>query len=89
MFKAGNGIDDDSDDDIDVTAAAADDVDANHLVDNNIGVIEVEANSRNLILYEIITPSSYIGLRSPPESLESSLLPGWFPKMLPQNTSKI
>ena len=76
MFKAGNRIDDDSDDDIDVTAAdddnvaAADGVDANHLVDNNIEVIEDEANSRNLILYEIITPGSYIGLRSPPESLE-------------------
>ena len=56
MFKAGNGIDNDSDDDIGVTAAADDDdvaaddgVDANHLVDDNIEVIEDEANSRNLI----------------------------------------
>ena len=48
MFKAGNGIEDDSDVNIDTTAAAAaavDDVDANHLVDDNIEVIEVEANS--------------------------------------------
>ena len=56
MFKAWNGIDNDSDDDIDVTAddddvaaddvAADDDVDANHLVDDNIEVTEDESNSR-------------------------------------------
>ena len=69
-FKFKAGYENENDDDSDV-----DDVDndnhGNDLVDDNIEeVMEDEASSRNLVLFEIITPDSYIGLRSPPESLE-------------------
>ena len=66
-FKAGYENEDD-DDDSDVDDVNSDNHGEDLVNDNIEEVMEYEA--RNLILFEIITPDSYIGLRSPPESLE-------------------
>ena len=66
-FKAGYENEDD-DDDSDVDDVNSDNHGEDLVNDNIEEVMEYEA--RNLILFEIITPDSYIGLRSQPESLE-------------------